>query len=105
MRGARSVYNRPFSSREFFHHTSATAAAEPFQTDLSSTSHPTHAASNTGNGGIKRMLRLAFYVGGVAAGLAAWMVWRDQIRANRRVPAKEAAAMLAEAWADHHTRA
>jgi hypothetical protein len=51
------------------------------------------------------MLRLAFYVGGVAAGLAAWMVWRDQIRANRRVPAKEAAAMLAEAWADHHTRA
>jgi hypothetical protein len=51
------------------------------------------------------MLRLALYVGSVAAGLAAWMIWRDQTRANRRVPVKEAAAMLAEAWADHHTRA
>jgi hypothetical protein len=51
------------------------------------------------------MLRIALYVGGVAAGLAAWVIWRDQIRATRRVPVKEAAALLQQAWADHHTRA
>jgi hypothetical protein len=51
------------------------------------------------------MLRLALYVGGVAAGLAAWLVWRDQVNAVRRVPVKQAAAMLQEAWADHHTTA
>jgi hypothetical protein len=51
------------------------------------------------------MFRLALYVGGIAAGLAALVVWRDQSRARRRVPVKDAAAMLSEAWADHHTRA
>ena len=51
------------------------------------------------------MFRIAMYVGGVAAGIAALMVWQDRVRAMRRVPAKEAAEMLREAWADHHTRA
>jgi hypothetical protein len=51
------------------------------------------------------MIRIAMYVGGVAAGVAAWMVWRDRVRATRRVPAKEAAEMLKAAWADYHTGA
>ena len=51
------------------------------------------------------MARIILYVGGIAAGFAAWMIWRDQRGMVRRIPAKEAAAMLWEAWADHHTRA
>jgi len=51
------------------------------------------------------MLRLALYVGGLAAAVAACVVWRNQQRAMRKVPVKEAAAMLQQAWADHHTRA
>jgi hypothetical protein len=51
------------------------------------------------------MFRIAMYVSGVAAGIAAWMVWRDRVRAMRRVPAKEAAERLRAAWADYHTRA
>jgi hypothetical protein len=51
------------------------------------------------------MLRLAIYVGGVAVALAALVVWRDQQRAMRRVPVKQAADLLRKAWADNHTRA
>jgi len=51
------------------------------------------------------MIRFALYACGVAAGVGAWLVWRDQNRAMRRVPVQEAAAMLQQAWADHHTRA
>ena len=51
------------------------------------------------------MFRMALYISGVAAGIAALMVWRDQVRAMRKVPAQEAAEMLRAAWADHHTRA
>jgi len=50
-------------------------------------------------------LRVALYISGVAAGIAAIIVWRDQIRATRKVPAREAAEMLKAAWADHNTRA
>ncbi len=51
------------------------------------------------------MSRLALYIGGVSAILAACVVFGDQRRATRRVPVKRAAAMLQKAWADHHTTA
>jgi hypothetical protein len=51
------------------------------------------------------MLRFVIYAGGVMAAVAAFVLWRDQQRAMRRVPVKQAANMLREAWADHHTRA
>jgi hypothetical protein len=51
------------------------------------------------------MLRITLYLGGVAMGIAALVVWREHERAMRKVPAKEAAALLGAAWADHHTRA
>jgi hypothetical protein len=51
------------------------------------------------------MLRIALYVSGVAAGFAALIVWREQVRAMRKVPANEAAEMLRAAWAEHNTRA
>jgi hypothetical protein len=51
------------------------------------------------------MFRIAMYVGGVAAGVAAFMVWQDRVRAMRKVPAKVAAEQLKAAWADYHTRA
>ena len=54
------------------------------------------------------MLRWALYVSGVSAGLAAWVLFGDKNRVARRqgrVPVKQAAAMLQEAWADHHTQA
>jgi len=50
------------------------------------------------------MLRLSLYVVGVSAFLAAWALYRNQQR-TRPVPAKKAAEMLQEAWADYHTRA
>jgi hypothetical protein len=50
------------------------------------------------------MLRFALYLGGVSAAVVAWVFFGDQKRANRRVPVKKAAAMLQEAWADHHTQ-
>jgi len=49
------------------------------------------------------MLRVALYLGGVSAALAAWVVFGNQNRAARTIPAKKAAATLQEAWADHHT--
>src|SRR3954447_15926034 len=48
------------------------------------------------------MLRVALYLGGVSAAVAAWVVFGTQNRAGR-IPVKKAAAMLQEAWADHHT--
>jgi hypothetical protein len=51
------------------------------------------------------MFRIALYVGGMAAGFAAWLVWQDRKRATRRVPAKEAAEQLRAAWSDYHTHA
>jgi hypothetical protein len=56
------------------------------------------------SGGFLVMLRFALYLGGVSAAVAAWVFFGDQKRANRRVPVKKAAAMLQEAWADHHTQ-
>ncbi len=51
------------------------------------------------------MLRVALYLGGVSAALAAWVVFENWNSATRIVPAAKAAAMLQQAWADHHTRA
>ena len=51
------------------------------------------------------MFRIALYVGGMAAGVAAFLVWQDRRRATRRVPAKDAAELLRAAWSDYHTRA
>jgi hypothetical protein len=51
------------------------------------------------------MSRLALYIAGVSAALAAFVAIRKQQRLHRRVPVKEAAAMLQNAWANHHTRA
>jgi hypothetical protein len=51
------------------------------------------------------MIRIALYVSGVAAGIAALMLWRDRVRAMRPVPVTEAAEKLRAAWADYHTRA
>ena len=50
------------------------------------------------------MFRLSLYVLGISAFVAAWAAYRNQQR-TRPVPAKKAAEMLQEAWADHHTRA
>lgn len=51
------------------------------------------------------MARLSLYLIGIAAGVAAIVTYRDRRNPNRRLPVKKAAAMLQEAWADHHTRA
>jgi hypothetical protein len=51
------------------------------------------------------MMRLALYIGGLSAALAACVVIQYQKRPLRRVPVKDAAAMLRQAWADHHTQA
>ena len=51
------------------------------------------------------MARIAFYIGGIAAGFAAWVILRNQTNSARQVPAQQADAMLRQAWADHHTRA
>jgi hypothetical protein len=55
-------------------------------------------------GGKLRMIRLSLYVLGISAFVAAWAVYQDQ-RKRRPVPVKKAAAMLQQAWADHHTHA
>jgi hypothetical protein len=51
------------------------------------------------------MFRIAMYVSGMAVALVGLMAWREHARATRRVPAKEAAEQLRQAWADYHTRA
>lgn len=57
------------------------------------------------SGGILFMMRFALYLGGVSAALVTWIIAGNRIRASRPVPAKQAAAMLRQAWADHHTEA
>jgi len=64
-----------------------------------------HASELKLSGGFSYMLRFALYLSGVSAALAAWVIWGDQKRASGRIPVKKAAAMLQEAWADHHTQA
>ena len=51
------------------------------------------------------MTRLALYLAGVSAAVTVWMVFRDRVIKDptRPLPVKKAAAMLQEAWADHHT--
>ena len=51
------------------------------------------------------MARLSLYLIGIAAGVAAIVTYRDRKNPDRRMPVRKAAAMLQEAWADHHTRA
>jgi hypothetical protein len=50
------------------------------------------------------MLRLSLYVLGLSAFVATWAVYQDQQK-KKPIPVKKAAAMLQEAWADHHTQA
>jgi hypothetical protein len=50
------------------------------------------------------MSRLAFFLCASITGLTGWL-FLEHKRATRHVPARDAAAMLAQAWADHHTRA
>jgi hypothetical protein len=50
------------------------------------------------------MFRLSLYVLGVSAFVAAWAAYRNQ-QMKKPIPAQKAAAMLQQAWADHHTRA
>ncbi len=57
------------------------------------------------NRGLRRnlsMLRLSLYVLGLSAFVATWAVYQDQQK-KKPIPVKKAAAMLQEAWADHHT--
>lgn len=51
------------------------------------------------------MSRLALYIIGVSSVLTAWAIYKRRADARRPIPAKQAAAMLQEAWADYHTRA
>ena len=50
------------------------------------------------------MFRVSLYVLGVSAFVAAWAAFRSQ-QMKKPIPAKKAAEMLQEAWADCHTRA
>ncbi len=50
------------------------------------------------------MFRLSLYVLGISAFLAACAAYRHQ-QMKKPIPVKKAAAMLQQAWADHHTRA
>ena len=50
------------------------------------------------------MFRFSLYLLGISAFVAAWAVYQHE-RKTLPVPAKKAAAMLQEAWADYHTRA
>ncbi len=50
------------------------------------------------------MFRLSLYVLGVSAFAAAWAVYRNQQK-KKPIPASKAAAMLQQAWGNHHTYA
>jgi hypothetical protein len=50
------------------------------------------------------MFRVTLYVLGITAFVAAWAVYQNQQK-TRPVPAKKAAEMLQNAWANYHTRA
>jgi hypothetical protein len=49
------------------------------------------------------MFRLALYVGGISAAVVGYALLWNQQKATRRIPVKEAAAKLQQAWADHNT--
>jgi hypothetical protein len=52
------------------------------------------------------MTRVALYLAGISAALAAWTVYRRRGgSAPARIPVQQAATMLQDAWADNHTRA
>lgn len=51
------------------------------------------------------MMRFVLYIGGVSAALVAWIIAGNHSRTSRPVPVEKAAAMLRQAWADHHTEA
>jgi hypothetical protein len=50
------------------------------------------------------MSRLSLYVVGISALVAAWAVYRNEQK-KIPMPVTKAAAMLQQAWADHHTTA
>jgi hypothetical protein len=50
------------------------------------------------------MSRVALYIFGISAFAAAWVAYRDQVKARRPVPVQQAAVQLQQAWADHRTR-
>ncbi|MGA9585216.1 MAG: hypothetical protein WBQ95_07800 [Terracidiphilus sp.] len=56
------------------------------------------------HGGKSGMFRLSLYVLGVSAFAAAWAVYRNQQK-KKPIPASKAAAMLQQAWGNHHTYA
>lgn len=49
------------------------------------------------------MTRIALYLAGISAAVAALTVYRSRLAPTRRVPVQEAAERLRQAWADHHT--
>ncbi len=54
------------------------------------------------------MNRFALYLAGVSALATAWVVFRNRMAVDpsrKRIPVQQAAAMLQQAWADHHTTA
>ena len=50
------------------------------------------------------MFRLSLYVLGVSTIVAAWAAYRNEQK-KKPMEAQKAAALLQQAWADHHTRA
>ena len=50
------------------------------------------------------MFRLSLYVVGISSFVAAWAIYRNEQK-KKPMPVTKAAAMLQQAWADHHTRA
>lgn len=51
------------------------------------------------------MLRFVMVAGGLMAGVATLIVWRDRQTSMRPIPIRQAADLLRQAWADHHSRA
>ena len=50
------------------------------------------------------MFRVALYLAGVSAALAALKVYQRRSE-TRRIPVRQAAEMLQQAWANNHTQA
>jgi hypothetical protein len=52
------------------------------------------------------MARFTLFVLGTLGAFAAWTLINDRVPVTRKtIPAKDAAELLQQAWADHHTRA
>ncbi len=52
------------------------------------------------------MTRTILFLLGTVSAYATWVLMRDGSQPARKpIPAKQAAALLQQAWADHHTRA